>query len=70
MDYESNILLESTLVTMYAKCDAMESAHNLFNQILELHMVTLTAMVVGYAYSGHGEEYLKCFILVVMYQPE
>ncbi|XP_057822921.2 pentatricopeptide repeat-containing protein At1g11290, chloroplastic isoform X2 [Cryptomeria japonica] len=70
MDFESDALLESTLMTMYAKCDAMESARKLFNQMLELDVVTWTAMIAGYARSGHGEESLILFSQMLRSGPD
>jgi hypothetical protein len=46
---------------MYAKCGSMEEALRVFNELPSWDIVTLNAMLQGYAQNGCGEEALKTF---------
>lgn len=44
---------------MYTKCGSMEEANRVFDNMLERNVVSWTAMTLGYAKNGHGEESLR-----------
>eukprot|EP01018_Ginkgo_biloba_P014934 Gb_01648 [translate_table: standard] len=60
-EFESNVFVGSALVDMYAKCKSLEDARQVFNRMPQRNIVSWTAMIVGYAQNGHGEEALKLF---------
>lgn len=41
--------LQSSLITMYANCGSMDSAHRLYNKMLQKNIVVSTAMISGYS---------------------
>ena len=61
--YESDVLVGSALVRMYAKCGSIEDARVVFDRMKERDVITWTVMVGAYAGSGRGVEaydlYLK-----------
>ncbi|KAF8378441.1 hypothetical protein HHK36_029780 [Tetracentron sinense] len=61
---DSDLSVGSSLVTMYSKCGSIEDARKVFNQIEKLDLITWTAMIVGYAQHGKGEEALRVYELM------
>ncbi|KAH7443614.1 hypothetical protein KP509_02G042200 [Ceratopteris richardii] len=57
-----NILIQSSLVDMYAKCGSIDCACRAFNEISERDAVSWNAMISGYAQSGCFDDVLLCFI--------
>eukprot|EP00250_Pteridium_aquilinum_P011044 c19800_g1_i1 orf=75-860(+) len=49
------------LVTMYAKCGALEKAQEVFDELLVRDQVSWTALIAGYVQQGQGEQVLNCF---------
>ncbi|XP_024542785.1 pentatricopeptide repeat-containing protein At2g13600-like isoform X1 [Selaginella moellendorffii] len=58
---DSELLVASSLVDMYAKCGSMANARNIFSSILHRDVVCWTSLIQGYAENGHGEEALDLF---------
>ncbi|KAJ7560412.1 hypothetical protein O6H91_04G128400 [Diphasiastrum complanatum] len=56
--FESDVIVGSTLVDMYAKCGRIEDARQVFNNMHERNVVSWTAMISGYAQQGFGKEAL------------
>ncbi|KAJ7568863.1 hypothetical protein O6H91_01G050800 [Diphasiastrum complanatum] len=59
--FESNVIIENALVDMYAKCGCIEDARQIFNNMHERDVVSLTAMIAGYAQQGLGKEALALY---------
>ncbi|KAJ7540626.1 hypothetical protein O6H91_10G023400 [Diphasiastrum complanatum] len=59
--FQSDVIVGSTLVDMYAKCGCTEDARELFNNMSERNVVSWTAMIAGYAQNGLGKEALALF---------
>eukprot|EP01018_Ginkgo_biloba_P019984 Gb_41801 [translate_table: standard] len=59
--FRSVIILQNTLVSMYAKCGTLENARQVFDKMLERSSVSWTVMLTGYVQRGHSEEALKFF---------
>ncbi|KAJ7546162.1 hypothetical protein O6H91_08G027800 [Diphasiastrum complanatum] len=59
--FQSDVVVGSTLVDMYAKCGCTEDARELFNNMSERDVVTWTAMIAGYAQNGLAQEALALF---------
>ncbi|KAH6761062.1 Pentatricopeptide repeat superfamily protein [Perilla frutescens var. frutescens] len=58
----TNIYAGSSLVNMYAKCQKMEAAKAVFNDLEEKNEVLWNALIGGYAQNGHAHEVLKLFV--------
>ncbi|KAF5742350.1 pentatricopeptide repeat-containing protein [Tripterygium wilfordii] len=57
----SFVSLGNALVTMYAKCESMGDAFQIFEFSNEKNSITWSAMITGYAQSGDSEKALKLF---------
>nr|KYP51648.1 Pentatricopeptide repeat-containing protein At2g13600 family [Cajanus cajan] len=51
----------SSITDMYSKCGNIKDACKFFNTISDHNLVTLTAMIYGYAYHGLGREAIDLF---------
>ncbi|KAI5055236.1 hypothetical protein GOP47_0030381 [Adiantum capillus-veneris] len=51
----------NALVDMYAKCNELLKAREVFDELPFRDVVSWTALIAGYSQRGHGEEALKCF---------
>lgn len=59
--FDSDLLVSSSLVTMYSKCGSIDDSRKIFDQIDRPDLVTWTAMIDGYAQHGYGMEALKIY---------
>ncbi|KAJ7527173.1 hypothetical protein O6H91_16G040000 [Diphasiastrum complanatum] len=59
--FQSNVVVCSTLVDMYAKCGCTEDARELFDNMSEQDVVSWTVMIAGYAQNGLAQEALALF---------
>ncbi|KAJ7515092.1 hypothetical protein O6H91_23G070800 [Diphasiastrum complanatum] len=59
--FQSDVVVGSTLVKMYAKCGCTEDAREVFDNMSERDVVSWTAMIAGYAQNGLGEEALALY---------
>ncbi|KAJ7285387.1 hypothetical protein O6H91_05G047000 [Diphasiastrum complanatum] len=59
--FESDLIVGSTLVDMYAKCGCIEDARQVFNNMQERDVVLWNAMIAGYAQHGLGKEALDLY---------
>ncbi|CAA7038899.1 unnamed protein product [Microthlaspi erraticum] len=50
-----------SLITMYAKCDQVENARKVFDEITEKDMVSWNSMISGYSQAGHAKDALGLF---------
>ncbi|CAN6455473.1 unnamed protein product [Victoria cruziana] len=56
-----NVILGTALVDMYAKCGLIDTAYELFSEMMEKDVVLWNAMIGGLAIHGHGREALELF---------
>eukprot|EP01018_Ginkgo_biloba_P001961 Gb_38292 [translate_table: standard] len=57
--FESNIFIASNLLVMYAKCNTVEDAREVFDEMSVRDVVSWSAMIAGFAHNGDWEEALK-----------
>ncbi|XP_076912069.1 pentatricopeptide repeat-containing protein At5g15300-like [Bidens hawaiensis] len=58
----TDVLLSTALLTMYAKCGAMDVARRVFDEMPERTIVSWNSMIMGYGMHGHGEKALEMFL--------
>ncbi|XP_062178713.1 pentatricopeptide repeat-containing protein At1g03540 [Phragmites australis] len=56
-----DVVVESALVDLYAKCGAVEYAYKVFERSTVRNMITWNAMICGFAQNGHGEQAIDLF---------
>ncbi|KAH7278640.1 hypothetical protein KP509_38G050100 [Ceratopteris richardii] len=59
LDVESKVL--NCLIHMYGKCDDMENALKVFEQLQEPSVVSWTAIMAGYSQHGHNKQAFEIF---------
>eukprot|EP01018_Ginkgo_biloba_P019612 Gb_41533 [translate_table: standard] len=59
--FQSDVFVGSALVDMYTKCGSIEDACKVFDNMPRHNVVSWTAMIVGYAMHGCGNEALHIF---------
>jgi pentatricopeptide repeat protein len=58
---ESDAIVGSSLIDMYAKCESMEDAHRVFNRMPTRNAISWTSMIQGYVRCGEGKRALELF---------
>ncbi|KAK7251841.1 hypothetical protein RIF29_35403 [Crotalaria pallida] len=56
-----DVLLSTCLLTMYAKCGAMDLARDVFDEMPVKSIVSWNSMIMGYGLHGNGEKALELF---------
>jgi pentatricopeptide repeat protein len=56
-----DVLLETCLLTMYAKCGAMDLARDVFVEMPVKNIVSWNSMIMGYGLHGNGDKALEMF---------
>nr|GMD08268.1 pentatricopeptide repeat-containing protein At1g03540 [Ipomoea batatas] len=56
-----DIVVESALVDLYAKCGCFDAAYNVFVRMPARNVVSWNSMISGFAQNGRGEEAIKMF---------
>ncbi|KAH7576878.1 hypothetical protein JRO89_XS01G0169700 [Xanthoceras sorbifolium] len=56
-----DVIVESALVDLYAKCGCVDSAYQIFAQMLVRNSITWNSMICGFAQNGRGGEALRIF---------
>lgn len=56
-----DVIVESALVDLYAKCGCIEYAQTIFDQMPVRNLITWNSMIGGFAQNGRGEEALRIF---------
>lgn len=59
--YGSDILVNTTLIDMYAKCGSVESARMVFDRNFDKDVVMWSAMIMGYGLHGQGWEAINLY---------
>ncbi|KDP24179.1 hypothetical protein JCGZ_25836 [Jatropha curcas] len=56
-----DVIVESALVDLYAKCGCIDFAHRIFSKMSVRNLITWNSMIYGFAQNGRGEEALRIF---------
>ncbi|XP_050205839.1 pentatricopeptide repeat-containing protein At1g03540 [Mercurialis annua] len=56
-----DVIVESALVDLYAKCGCIDFAHRIFAKMSVRNLITWNSMICGLAQNGGGQEALKMF---------
>ncbi|XP_057964152.1 pentatricopeptide repeat-containing protein At3g24000, mitochondrial isoform X2 [Malania oleifera] len=59
--FSNDIVIQNTVLNMYAKCGCLDDARNLFDQMPSKDMVTWTALITGYSQNDRPEDALVLF---------
>ncbi|KAL6961014.1 hypothetical protein U1Q18_038777 [Sarracenia purpurea var. burkii] len=59
--FDSNVVVGSALIDMYAKCGRLNDARRVFNNLPSKNLVSWNTMLVGYAQHGFGREALDIY---------
>ncbi|XP_061359087.1 pentatricopeptide repeat-containing protein At3g29230-like [Gastrolobium bilobum] len=57
-----DVLLSTCLLTMYAKCGAMDLARDVFDEMPVRSTVSWNSMIMGYGLHGNGDKALELFL--------
>ncbi|EPS73100.1 hypothetical protein M569_01655, partial [Genlisea aurea] len=60
-----DVVIESALVDLYAKCGCIDFAHRLFSTMPVKNLITWNSMIGGFAQNGRGKEALQIFGLMI-----
>ncbi|CAH9109315.1 unnamed protein product [Cuscuta epithymum] len=58
---DSDVMVATSLMTMYAKCGELEKTKELFGEIHERDLIAWSAVISAFAQSGHPNEALSVF---------
>ncbi|XP_020205147.1 pentatricopeptide repeat-containing protein At3g29230 [Cajanus cajan] len=61
-DIKPDVLLSTCLLTMYAKCGAMDLARGVFDEMPVRSVVSWNSMIMGYGLHGNGDKALELFL--------
>lgn len=61
-DIKLDVLLSTCLITMYAKCGAMDLARDVFVAMPVKSIVSWNSMIMGYGFHGNGDKAIEIFI--------
>ncbi|XWS68597.1 hypothetical protein CRYUN_Cryun04dG0104100 [Craigia yunnanensis] len=56
-----DVIVESAIVDLYAKCGCIDFAHRIFVQMSNRNLITWNSMIYGFAQNGRGGESLGIF---------
>ncbi|KAJ0747307.1 putative tetratricopeptide-like helical domain superfamily [Helianthus annuus] len=62
---DSNVVVGSALIDMYAKCGRLSNARVVFDTFSFKNIVSWNTMLVGYAHHGHGEKALEIYNMML-----
>ncbi|XP_010557495.1 PREDICTED: pentatricopeptide repeat-containing protein At3g29230-like [Tarenaya hassleriana] len=57
-----DLLLSTSLLTMYAKCGAVDMARDIFDTMQKRSIVSWSSMIMGYGMHGYGEKAVEMFL--------
>ncbi|XP_031279904.1 pentatricopeptide repeat-containing protein At1g32415, mitochondrial [Pistacia vera] len=60
-----DLILENSLISMYAKCGVIDDAYIIFSNMLSRDLVSWNSMIMGFSHHGLANEALKVFDLML-----
>jgi len=66
LGFEQDIWLANSLITLYSKSGELPTFIHVFEQLKSKDEVSSTAMIVAYAYHGHGHHALLVFACMLI----
>ncbi|KAK9126613.1 hypothetical protein Scep_015459 [Stephania cephalantha] len=60
-NFEHNMVVQTALVDMYAKCGRMRTTRNVFDRMHDPDMVSCNALLYGYSFNGLDQEVFETF---------
>ncbi|KAK4285777.1 hypothetical protein QN277_002427 [Acacia crassicarpa] len=61
MNFEYDLSVQNSLVSMYSKCGNVSAAYRIFTDITEPNIVSFNSVINGFAQNGFGEEAIKIY---------
>ncbi|MED6171467.1 hypothetical protein PIB30_040986 [Stylosanthes scabra] len=65
--YDYDLILENSLISMYAKCGEIEDAYRIFSSMLYRDKISWNTMIMGFASHGKASEALKEYKIMLEY---
>nr|GEX13205.1 pentatricopeptide repeat-containing protein At2g27610-like [Tanacetum cinerariifolium] len=65
LEFDSNVVVGSALIDMYAKCGKLSNARVVFDNFNFKNIVSWNTMLVGYAHHGHAEKSLEIYDMML-----
>lgn len=59
--YEYDLILENSLISMYAKCGEIDDAYNIFSNMTYRDIISWNSMIMGLSDNGRASETLKLY---------
>ena len=59
--YEFDLILENSLISMYAKCGEIEDAYCIFSNMIYRDLISWNSMIMGFSHHGLANETLTIF---------
>ncbi|CAK9196087.1 unnamed protein product [Sphagnum troendelagicum] len=59
--FESDVIVGSSLIDMYAKCDSIDDAQSVFNRMPKRNVVSWNVIILGHVKHGQGQKALELF---------
>jgi pentatricopeptide repeat protein len=59
--FESDVIVGSSLIDMYAKCDSIDDAQSVFNRMPTRNVVSWNVIILGHVKCGQGQKALELF---------
>ncbi len=59
--YEFDLILENSLISMYAKCGEIGDAYNIFSNMINRDSISWNSMIMGFSHHGLANEALTIF---------
>ncbi|PON38526.1 DYW domain containing protein [Parasponia andersonii] len=63
--FDSDKSVQTSLITMYAKCGDLSSSSFMFDRLSTTHSITWNAIIAANAHHGRGEEVLKLILKMI-----
>eukprot|EP00257_Ricinus_communis_P009743 XP_002528772.2 pentatricopeptide repeat-containing protein At1g32415, mitochondrial isoform X1 [Ricinus communis] len=62
---DNDLILENSLISMYAKCGEIRNAYRIFSQMISHDLISWNSMIMGFSHHGLANEALEVFEAMV-----